>query len=129
VEGGGAVTSKLNFNSIIIGSQDPKKLIAFYKKILGEEIEWEEEEWAGWQVGSGHFIIGPHDNVRGKSKEPERILLNFETKSLKEEFARIKALGAKVIAEPYRPVQEQGMTIATFADPDGNYFQLMTPMA
>jgi len=122
------MTSSLNFNSIIIGSSDPKKLIAFYKKVLGEKVEWGEEEWAGWQVGSGHLIIGPHDKVRGKSKEPERILLNFETKNLKEEFARIKELGAKVVAEPYRPEQEQGMTIATFADPDGNYFQLMTPM-
>ena len=122
------MAGELNFNSIIIGSSEPKKLIKFYKKILGAEIDWEEEEWAGWQVGSGHLIVGPHDKVRGKSKEPERILLNFETKSLKEDFARIKELGAKVVAEPYRPEQEQGMWIATFADPDGNFFQLMTPM-
>jgi len=40
-------------------------------------------------------------------------------------------LGAEVIAEPYQmgadDDQFQG-SIATFADPDGNYFQLMTPM-
>lgn len=29
-----------------------------------------------------------------------------------------------VVKEPY---ELQGMWIATFADPDGNYFQLMSP--
>jgi predicted enzyme related to lactoylglutathione lyase len=32
-----------------------------------------------------------------------------------------------VVAEPYHPMEDQKGTIATFADPDNNYFQLMTP--
>jgi predicted enzyme related to lactoylglutathione lyase len=52
-------------------------------------------------------------------------MLNFETSQVKEEFERIKALGAVVIAAPY---QMGGGWIATLADPDGNYFQLMSPM-
>ncbi len=36
----------------------------------------------------------------------------------------MKAAGAVVIKEPY---EMQGMWIATLADPDGNYFQLMSP--
>ena len=43
---------------------------------------------------------------------------------LPEEFERIKAAGAEVVKEPY---EIEGMWIATFADPDGNYFQLMSP--
>jgi len=39
--------------------------------------------------------------------------------------SRIKALGAAVIAAPYQIGQ---VWIATLADPDGNYFLLMTPM-
>ena len=42
-----------------------------------------------------------------------------------EEFERIKAAGATVIREPY---EMGGGWIATLADPDGNYFQLVTPM-
>ena len=68
--------------------------------------------------------IGPHSEVKGKAKEPQRILINFETRQVKREFIRISALGAKVIAEPY---QMDSMWVATFADPDGNYFQLMSP--
>ena len=52
------------------------------------------------------------------------MILNFETKDVREEFDRIKGAGATVIKEPY---ELQGMWIATLADPDGNYFQLMSP--
>jgi predicted enzyme related to lactoylglutathione lyase len=52
-------------------------------------------------------------------------MLNFETAQVKEEFERIKAIGGTVIKEPGE--MGQGW-IATLADPDGNYFQLMTPM-
>jgi predicted enzyme related to lactoylglutathione lyase len=51
-----------------------------------------------------------------------RISLTYEVQA---EFERIKALGASVIAAPY--AIGEGF-IATLADPDGNYFQLMTPM-
>jgi predicted enzyme related to lactoylglutathione lyase len=33
-----------------------------------------------------------------------------------------------VIRDPYNPDQEPEGLIATFADPDDNYFQLMSPM-
>ena len=52
-------------------------------------------------------------------------MINFETSQVKEEFERIKALGGTEIHAPY----EMGIGwIATLADPDGNYFQLMNPM-
>ena len=52
------------------------------------------------------------------------MILNFETKEIKEEYARIKGTGAKVVKALY---EMEGAWIATFADPDGNYFQIMTP--
>lgn len=118
----------LNFNSLLLSSANPKKLIVFYTDVFGVKPSWGEDEWAGFQVGSGWLTVGPHDKVKGKTKEPERVIFDFETKEVKKEFARIKKLGAKVIADPYQPMQEEGMWIATFADPDGNYFQLMSPM-
>jgi predicted enzyme related to lactoylglutathione lyase len=53
------------------------------------------------------------------------MMINFETHNVKEEFERIKKQGAEVIREPY---EMGGGWIATLADPDGNYFQLVTPM-
>jgi predicted enzyme related to lactoylglutathione lyase len=52
-------------------------------------------------------------------------MFNFETLQVKEEFERIKEFGGVVIKEPY---EMEGGWIATLADPDGNYFQLVSPM-
>ena len=54
-------------------------------------------------------------------------MFNFETRDVKGEFERIKKLGAAVVAEPYHPGEDPKGTIATFSDPDNNYFQLVTP--
>ncbi len=116
----------LNFNSILLSSQNPKELAAFYQKVFQKDPDMDENGYVGFLVGKGFFSIGPHDKVKGKNQNPERIIFNFETKEVKEEFNRIKDLGGKVIAEPYQMGEGQ-FWIATFADPDGNYFQLMTP--
>jgi predicted enzyme related to lactoylglutathione lyase len=52
-------------------------------------------------------------------------MFNFETQQVKQEFERIKAHGATVIREPY---EMGGGWIATLADPEGNIFQLISPM-
>lgn len=117
----------LNFNSILLFSADPGKLADFYKGVVGADPVMESEGYRGFQVGSGFLTIGPHDHVRGTNPNPERILLNFETPDVKGEFDRIKGLGAAVIAAPYQMNEASDGWIATFADPDGNYFQLMTP--
>lgn len=113
-----------NFNSVLIFSENPTQLAEFYQNVLGKEPDMADQEYYGFAAGSGFLTIGPHDNVRGKNSNPERLMVNFETPEVQEEFDRIKALGATVIAEPY---QVEGGWIATLADPDGNYFQLMTP--
>ena len=118
----------LNLNSVMLGSDNPKALAEFYEKVLEKKPDMTEGEWAGFSVGSAFLSMGPHDKVKGKSKNPERIMFNFETKDVEGEFKRIKALGATVIAEPYSMQgEDKAFSIATLADPDGNYFQLMLP--
>ncbi|MDQ5951284.1 MAG: hypothetical protein QG639_561 [Patescibacteria group bacterium] len=117
----------LNLNSIMIGAENAQVLGDFYKKVLDMDPVHEDQGWVGFQVGSCFLTIGPHDKVEGISKNPERIMFNFETKELTEEFERIKAAGATVIAAPYSMEEGGTLSIATFADPEGNYFQLMVP--
>ncbi len=115
----------LNLNSIMVGSMQPKAMADFYESVFEKKPDMKEGEWAGWQVGSSFFSVGEHSEMSGKAKDPGRVMFNLETKQVKEEFERIKAIhGAVVIKEPY---EMQGMWIATIADPDGNYFQLMSP--
>ncbi len=115
----------LTLSSVMIGTMQPKVMASFYEKVFGKKPDMSEGNWAGWQVGGAFFTVGEHSEMIGKTKDPGRIMFNLETKEVKEEFARIKAIkGAGVVKELY---EMQGAWIATFADPDGNYFQLMTP--
>lgn len=109
----------------MLGSKNPKQMSEFYGKVFEKKPDMVEDDWSGWQVGASFFGVGFHSEVGEKNTDPSRIMLNLQTEELQKEFERIKSLGATVIKEPY----EMGgnMWIATLADPDGNYFQLMTP--
>ena len=84
-----------------------------------------EQGFYGWQVGNSFLGVLDHSEMGGNTKDPGRIMLNYETTRVQEEFERIKALGGEVVKAPYK--MGEGF-IATLADPDGNYFQLMNPM-
>ena len=117
----------LDLNSVMIGTTQSVALAAFYEKVLGRPADMTDKEngfW-GWRVGSAFFTVLEHSAMLGSAKEPGRVMFNFETAQVKEEFERIKALGGEVIKAPY--AMGEGW-IATLADPDGNYFQLVTPM-
>ncbi len=117
----------LNLNSVMLGTMQARELASFYEKVLGKPADMVDEEngFFGWQVGGTYLAVLEHSAMEGKTKDPGRVMLNFETPLVKEEFERIKALGAAVIRAPY---EMGGGWIATLADPDGNYFQLLSPM-
>jgi predicted enzyme related to lactoylglutathione lyase len=117
----------MNLNSILIGSDDPKALTDYYTKLFGAP-GWEGGDFTGWQIGSGFVSVGPHDQVKGKNPQPGRLIWNIETPDVQAEFERLKSAGASVVQEPYHPGEEPTGWIATFRDPDDNYFQLVSPM-
>jgi predicted enzyme related to lactoylglutathione lyase len=117
----------LNLNSVMIGTMQPKELASFYEGVIGRPADMSDAEsgFFGWQVGSTNLSVLEHSEMQGATKDPGRVILNFETSQVPEEFRRIQALGAAVIRDPY---EMGGGWIATLADPDGNYLQLVTPM-
>jgi predicted enzyme related to lactoylglutathione lyase len=120
----------MNLNSILIGSENPQRLTEYYTKLFGKP-SWDadNDDFKGWQIGSGWMTVGPHDQVKGKNAHPGRVMWNIETADVKGEFERLQAAGANVVKEPYQPDAASEMWIATFSDPDDNYFQLMSPMS
>ena len=117
----------MNFNGILIGSENPERLVEYYTRVLGEP-GFSDGGYTAWMMGSAYVTVGPHDLVKGKSAHPGRIIWNIESQDVKADFERFKAAGATVITEPYGADGQEGSDIATFADPDDNYFQLISPM-
>jgi predicted enzyme related to lactoylglutathione lyase len=117
----------LNLNSIMVCTKQTKVVAAFYEKVIGKPADMADPDFGfyGWQVGTTYFSVLDHSEMVGRTKDPGRVMLNFETPQVKEEFERIKAFGGAIIREPY---ELGGGWVATLADPDGNYFQLVTPM-
>jgi len=117
----------MNFNGILIGSEDPRRLADYYTKLFGKP-GWDDGGYVGWVIGGGGVTVGPHSEVHGANAEPGRIIWNIETPDVQGEFERLRAAGATVVREPYNFEQAPGSWIATLSDPDGNYFQLVSPM-
>ncbi len=119
----------MNLNGLLIGSENPERLRDYYTKLFGKP-GFDEGGYFGWQIGSGLLTFGPHDQVKGKNTTPGRIIWNITAADVQAEFKKLKAAGATVVKEPYEMSDAPGqkVTIATLADPDNNYFQLMTPM-
>ncbi len=117
----------LDLNSIMLGSHQSAELAAFYEKVLGRPADMidRDQGYYGWKVGQTELSVLEHSEMVGSTKDAGRVMLNFETTDVKGEFDRLKGLGVTVIKEPY---EMGGGWIATLADTDGNYFQLITPM-
>ncbi|MEO7117894.1 MAG: VOC family protein [Candidatus Limnocylindrales bacterium] len=116
----------MNFNNILICSEDPQRLADYYTKLFGEPA-FSDGGYTGWQIGTGFINVGPHSEVKGRNAAPGRLIWNIETDDVKGEFDRMVAAGATVVAELYSFEEMPGSWIATLEDPDGNYFQLTTP--
>ncbi len=118
----------MKLSGVIIGSEKPKELGEFYGRIFGKPV-WEDNEWYGFDINGGSLLVGYHSQVKGKNESPGRLIISIECDDVKAEFSRIKDLKAIVVAEPYQPskVEKPNIWLATFADLDGNYFQLATP--
>lgn len=116
----------MNFNNIMIGTDNAEAMVEYYTKLFGPP-QFSDGGFSGWKFGDGVVSIGEHSEVHGRNEQPGRLMWNLESEHVRDEFARLKAAGAIVVQEPYTIDGYPDYVIATLADPDGNYFQLMAP--
>lgn len=118
---------------ILLSSPSAKKLARFYRETVGlkqvsQAVFGEnDEEFYEFDLGGLGLYIADHSEVKGKNPNPQRQIINLEVDNIKKEAARLKKAKVKTIAKIYH-IQDYGY-IATFADPDGNYFQLVKTRA
>ena len=115
---------------VLLGSQNAKKLADFYAKTVGlkltNEYEMGENNEKGFEFamkGSSGLYIMDHSEVKGRNKNPAQIIINFEVDDIEKEVKRLKRAKVKIQQDIYH-LEGYGH-IATFVDPDGNFFQLV----
>jgi predicted enzyme related to lactoylglutathione lyase len=106
-----------------VTSDQTEAMIAFYRDVVQLAQNPNIGEGA-FEISPGAtFIIDGHSDVKGMTKEPARVLIDFFVEDLATEQARLKSKGVKFLREAGR--EEWGGVISTFLDPDGNYCQLI----
>lgn len=117
-----------NISSVLIWSDDYKKLAKWYKNVLGleqvEEITHPEDTGIGFQVGNVYLWVGQHSKVKGKNKDIHRHMIDFDVESVSKSYEELLKKGVKFFAKPFKaPTFDK--YFATFYDPDNNLVQLI----
>ena len=103
--------------SMLLGSTRPAELRAWYIKALAPEFTG-----AGpIDLGGFLLVIDGRDDVEAKNNEPGRVILNFHVEDFGAAQAQLNSAGVQWISVDDRTKGKFG----TFADPDGNYLQII----
>lgn len=128
-----------NGSMILIWSENPDELMKFYRDVLELPFQDKTDIPASDKIAADYgytFIvaqgiklwIGKHSGVRGKSKEPVRIMHNLYTDEVQEWYKKVSEAGAQILSEPERTPFYSSDTpwyVSTFLDPEGNAWQFM----
>ncbi len=114
----------MKVNSFIfnVTSEDPARLIAFYRDVVGLKQNPEMGPGA-FDAGGTPFLVDGQSETKGDTTEPQRALFNFFVDDLEAEQRRLEEQGVKFVRTAGR--EPWGGVISTFVDPDGNYGQLV----
>jgi predicted enzyme related to lactoylglutathione lyase len=116
-------------HSVIIWTDDLSRLTPFYRDKLGLTAEMEGDEFTVFTAaspGGTQIALGRHSDVSGRSKEPQRIMVNFLVQDCQKDYEGLRGRGVEFSRTPSVD-QDDGFLIATFQDPDGNTLQLFQP--
>lgn len=117
-----------NISSILIWSEDFRKLADWYKKIFDfivtEELNHPNDTGILFRVGNVNLWIGQHSEIKGKNKDIYRHMFNIDVDSVNEAYKCLKSKGVRFLAKPFKaPTMEK--YFATFYDLDNNLVQLI----
>jgi len=117
---------------VLIWSQNYQKLADWYQEVFNFKITWrvEHPDDTGIEFtlpgGNPWLWIGKHSQVKGKNKDPHRIMLNIDVDSIDETYQHLLKHKVKILAEPFKaPTFDKWFV--SFYDLDGNILQCIGP--
>jgi predicted enzyme related to lactoylglutathione lyase len=100
-----------------------ESMVRFYRDTLGLRPRSVKEDFINFEWGEVRLSVGIHSGVRGLSRDPLRIMVNFAVDDIHTTYTRLTEAGTLFTRAP--EVEDWGGYVATFLDPDGNALQLM----
>lgn len=106
------------FGSVLIASSDVDATKDWYRRAFGVT----ESDTGAFDFGPVGIFIEAHTEVDGPTREPARMIINFNVDDCRALEAHLRSMDVNWI----RPVElEPFGLIGTIADPDGNYLQII----
>ena len=108
---------------VIIWTNNLDRLVNFYRDTLEFPVHSERPYFVAFEWGDMRFSIGTHGDVKGQTKEPYRVMINFGVNDIQRVYENLVGRGVKFIRPPEQ--EHWGGWVATLQDPDGNTLQLL----
>jgi hypothetical protein len=104
--------------SILLGSTNAQALREWYQRAIAPDYTGE----GPISVGPILLVIDQRSDVDATNSQPGRFILNFHVDDIDAIESRLRDVNVKWIA----PIEERPAgRFGTFADPDGNYLQVI----
>ncbi len=100
-----------------------ESMMRFYRDTLGLRPRSVKEDFINFEWGEVRLSVGIHRSLRGRSRDPLRIMVNLVVDDIHATYQRLIDAGTRFSRAP--EVEDWGGYVATFVDPDGNVLQLM----
>ena len=109
---------------VVLWTERLDAMVDFYEAVLELPLRSRHDDFAAFTLQPGvRLSIGLHDQVRGRSRDPHRVMVNLGVPDIHRAAATLKGRGVVFTREPEQ--EHWGGWVATFHDPDGNTVQLL----
>ncbi|MDG1990138.1 MAG: hypothetical protein P8J51_02575 [Dehalococcoidia bacterium] len=107
---------------VIIWTQNFDIMSKFYLNTLMLEPKTIRNDFINFKWGKMKLSLAVHEDIQGKSKDKNRIMLNFEVKNIQRIYEQLLIKKVEFIRKP----EDEGWgKVSSFLDPDENILQLL----
>ena len=108
---------------VVIWTDNLSALVSFYRDTLGLKPHSVRPDFVAFKWGDMRLSIGAHSEVKGRTAEPNRIMVNLGVTDIHQAYRSLSNAGVKFSRPPEQ--EHWGGWVSTFSDLDGNVLQLL----
>jgi len=90
-------------HSAIIWTEEMGRLLPFYRDTLGMRVDVDTPEFVLFAAdGAGQLGLGVHSEVKGQSRDPNRVMIDLGVDDCQADYERLRAKGWNSCGSPAR---------------------------